>query len=108
MPGIQPLSSSPVPPANSAPVVSWGQTKGAVDECGPTSLDKACNSRDLLLMKTPRLVPRGASGQETNRCNGKGVVQSLISDSVQFRRVSELSESFSFCAQKSHIVSKEI
>ena len=56
--GIQPLSSSPVPPAEGSSVFTSKQTEGAFEEHGTSSSDDTWDSHKLHLTKTP-LVAAG-------------------------------------------------
>jgi hypothetical protein len=80
--GIQPLSTSSVPPADSSSVVACRQKKGTADEnCSPTS-DDTWDSHNHQLMKAPRVSDRcllkGATPEKGDRhldfSSGKGAL----------------------------------
>ncbi|PSN49937.1 hypothetical protein C0J52_07042 [Blattella germanica] len=68
--GVQPLSTSPVPPADERSVVAWRPKRSAVEDIASSSSDETWNSHNMHFMKTPRLTSghmlHGAEIQETD------------------------------------------
>ena len=90
--GIQPLSSSPVPPAEGSSEFTSKQKEGASEEQGTSSSDDTWNSHKLHLKKTPLLaaahmehVKNASIGKSTERREDtwlKGVWVSIRNESA--------------------------
>ena len=68
--GIQPLSSSPVPAAESSNVLTSKQKEGASDEQGTSSSDDTWDSHKLHLTKTPLVAARRVEQADCDVKNG--------------------------------------
>jgi hypothetical protein len=82
--GIQPLSSSPVPPTDTTPVIPWTQNMGPADEKGSSSSDDTWNSHNVRL--TDGHVLQGGTAEDSDHhmkeeeqgfCSGKGISRTL-------------------------------
>lgn len=92
--GIQPLSSSPVPPAEGSGEFTSKQKEGASEEQGTSSSDDTWNSHKLHLRKTPLLaagqvehMKNASIGKSTERKEDawlKGVWVSVGNESARF------------------------
>jgi len=93
--GIQPLSSSPVPPAEGSSDITSKRKEGPIEEQGTSSSDDTWNSHKLHLTKTPFLaaghvehVKNASIGKSTKRREDtwlKGVWVSVRNESARFR-----------------------